>query len=101
MTEHVAPAAPPPGATASARREIEVAIREAEQSGDAQSALIFLEQIASSRLAAKDPTSAIDALKRGIEIARRDLDNSELDDPIHAVAILTSKLGEAYLNAAL
>ncbi len=101
VTEHVAPAAPPPGATASARREIEVAIREAEQSGDAQSALIFLEQIASSRLAAKDPTSAIDALKRGIEIARRDLDNGELDDPIHAVAILTGKLGEAYLDAAL
>jgi serine/threonine-protein kinase len=91
----------PPGPTISARREIEVAIREAEAAGDAQSALIFLDQIATTRLAAKDPSSAIDALKRGIEIARRDLDKGELDDPIHAVAMLTGKLGDAYLEAGL
>ena len=85
--------------TESSARGLEQSIRDALESGDANSTIVFLEQIAVSRLASGDAVAAIVALKRGIEVARMDLDRGELDDPIRAVAILSAKLGDAYAAA--
>ncbi|HTJ84187.1 MAG TPA: hypothetical protein VL400_20850, partial [Polyangiaceae bacterium] len=74
------------------------AIADAEASGDASLALVLLEQLAAARASAGDPVTAIAALKRGIDIARRDLDEGQLDDPIRAVAIFTGKLGELFFE---
>lgn len=82
----------------SKERSFHAAIEEAEASGDPSSALVFLEQIAGSWLKQGSPAGAILALKRGIEIARADLDKGELDDPIRVVAIFSAKLGESYLE---
>ena len=89
---------PPAALSESALASIREAIAEAEGSGDPASALVFLEQIATARLRAGDARSAIEALRRGIDIARADLDKGELDDPIRVVAIFSSKLGECYLE---
>ncbi len=86
------------GLSTSALRGVEEAIRDAEASGDPSSALVFLEQLATTRLKIGDPVGAIAALRRGIDIARADLDKGELDDPIRVVAIFSAKLGEAYLE---
>lgn len=77
---------------------LDKAIAEAMQAGDANMTIVLLEQIANEHLAKGDPVPAIIALKRGIEVARADLDRGDLDDPIGAVAILSTKLGDA--NAA-
>ncbi|NUP05066.1 MAG: protein kinase [Polyangiaceae bacterium] len=93
------PSRPPPRSiSATAEHSIQDAIKQAESSGDPSSALVFLEQIAHGRLKKKDADGAIVALKRGIDIARADLDKGELDDPIRVVAIFSAKLGEAYLE---
>jgi len=89
---------PIPHISASAERSVMEAVREAESSGDASSALVFLEQVAAARMRAGEPGAAVIALRRGIDIARADLDKGELDDPIRVVAIFSSKLGEAYLE---
>jgi tetratricopeptide (TPR) repeat protein len=83
------------GASHSALRTIQSAIDDAEASGDTSSAMVFLEQIAVSRMKRGEPLAAVVALRRGIELARRDLDRGELDDPIRVVAIFSSKLGDA------
>ncbi len=83
------------GASRSALRTIQSAIDEAEASGDTSSAIVFLEQIAVTRMKRGEPLAAVVALRRGIELARRDLDRGELDDPIRVVAIFSSKLGDA------
>jgi serine/threonine protein kinase len=83
------------GASRSALRTIQSAIDEAETSGDTSSAMVFLEQIAVARMKRGEPLAAVVALRRGIELARRDLDRGELDDPIRVVAIFSSKLGDA------
>jgi serine/threonine protein kinase len=89
---------PPAALSDSALASIREAIAGAEASGDPASALVFLEQIATARLKAGDARSAIEALRRGIDIARADLDQGDLDDPIRVVAIFSSKLGECYLE---
>lgn len=83
----------------SAKLQVEKLILEAEQGGDTPSALVFLEQIAHARLKMGDAHGAITALKRGIELARKDLDEGTLDDPIHVVGLFSAKLGEAHLAA--
>jgi len=35
------------------------------------------------------------ALRRGLDVARREMFRGELDDPVHAVLIFSRKLGEA------
>jgi serine/threonine protein kinase len=90
---------PPPMMSESSARSLETSIRDALDSGDANSAIVFLEQIAVSRLRGGDAMSAIIALRRGIDVARADLDKGELDDPIRAVGLLSAKLGDAYAAA--
>ena len=49
----------------------------------------------SARGARGDHQGAIMALRRGLELARRELFRGELDDPMRAVLIFSRKLGEA------
>ncbi|MFO0551831.1 MAG: protein kinase [Polyangiaceae bacterium] len=79
-------------------RGVEEAIAAAISSGDANTSLVFLEQLAQNRMRVGDPRGAAAVLSRGISMARADLDKGELEDPIHVVAILSAKLGEAHLE---
>jgi serine/threonine-protein kinase len=58
-------------------------------------ALVLLEQVANQAAARADAAGNVMALRRGLELARRELFRGELDDPMHAVAIFSRKLGEA------
>lgn len=58
-------------------------------------ALVLLEQVSNQAAARGDTTGNVMALRRGLELARRELFRGELDDPMHAVAIFSRKLGEA------
>ena len=83
----------------SARISMEKLILDAESGGETPTTLVFLEQLAIARMKANDPFGAVTALKRGIELARKDLDVGLLDDPIHVVALFSVKLAEAQLAA--
>jgi serine/threonine protein kinase len=62
-------------------------------------ALILLEQVASRATARGDLGGSISALRRGLDLARRELFRGELDDPMRAVLIFARKLGEALTTA--
>jgi serine/threonine-protein kinase len=62
-------------------------------------ALILLEQVASRARARGDLPGCIGALRRGLDLARRELFRGELDDPMRAVLIFARKLGEALTAA--
>ena len=58
-------------------------------------ALILLESVSARCAARGDVSGAVNALRRGLELARRELFRGELDDPMRAVLIFSRKLGEA------
>jgi serine/threonine-protein kinase len=58
-------------------------------------ALILLERAASRCSARGDLHGCVNALRRGLELARRELFRGEIDDPMRAVLIFSRKLGEA------
>ncbi len=58
-------------------------------------ALILLERAASRCAARGDLHGCVHALRRGLELARRELFRGEIDDPMRAVLIFSRKLGEA------
>lgn len=58
-------------------------------------ALILLERVSVDATARGDLAGSVMALRRGLELARRELFRGELDDPMHAVLIFSRKLGEA------
>jgi serine/threonine protein kinase len=62
-------------------------------------ALILLEKVSSRCAARCDIAGTILALRRGLELARRELFRGELDDPMRAVLIFGRKLGEALAQA--
>jgi serine/threonine-protein kinase len=62
-------------------------------------ALILLEQVASRATTRGDLGGSIAALRRGLDLARRELFRGELDDPMRAVLIFARKLGEALTTA--
>jgi serine/threonine-protein kinase len=62
-------------------------------------ALILLEQVSSRSGARGDNRGMVTALRRGLELARRELFRGELDDPMRAVLIFSRKLGEALAAA--
>jgi len=62
-------------------------------------ALILLEQVASRATLRGDLGGSISALRRGLDLARRELFRGELDDPMRAVLIFARKLGEALTTA--
>jgi serine/threonine-protein kinase len=62
---------------------------------DTFQALILLESMAARSAARGDYTGQVNALRRCLELARRELFRGELDDPMRAVLIFSRKLGEA------
>jgi serine/threonine-protein kinase len=62
-------------------------------------ALILLEQVASRATGRGDLGGSISGLRRGLDLARRELFRGELDDPMRAVLIFARKLGEALTTA--
>lgn len=62
-------------------------------------ALILLERVSSLAAGRGDTNGSIMALRRGLELARRELFRGELDDPLRAVLIFSRKLGEALARA--
>jgi serine/threonine-protein kinase len=62
-------------------------------------ALILLEQVAGRSSVRGDVSGQVGALRRGLDLARRELFRGELDDPMRAVLIFARKLGEALTTA--
>jgi serine/threonine-protein kinase len=74
---------------------IEARALHAYHSQESFEALLLLEQIAERALGRADQPAAINALRRGLELSRRELYRGELDDPMRAMAIFGRKLGDA------
>jgi serine/threonine protein kinase/tetratricopeptide (TPR) repeat protein len=78
-------------------RDLSVEVRALHESwgGTAFQALLLLERVSAQASARGDNQGAIMALRRALELARRELFRGELDDPMRAVLIFSRKLGEA------
>jgi serine/threonine-protein kinase len=74
---------------------IEARALHAYHSQESFEALLLLEQIAERALSRADQPAAVNALRRGLELSRRELYRGELDDPMRAMAIFGRKLGDA------
>jgi serine/threonine-protein kinase len=58
-------------------------------------ALVLLEKVAARSTQVGNATGAIHALRRGLELARREMFRGQIDEPERAVLIFSRKLGEA------
>ena len=67
--------------------------------GTAFQALLLLERVSTLCTARGDHQGAIMALRRALELARRELFRGELDDPMRAVLIFSRKLGDALVRS--
>lgn len=74
---------------------IEVRAQHTVHAQDSLEALMLLEQVADRASERGDHEGAIFALRRGLDLARREMFRGELDDPEKAVLIFSRKLGEA------
>jgi serine/threonine-protein kinase len=63
--------------------------------GTSFQALLLLERVSEQASGRGDQQGAVMALRRALELARRELFRGELDDPMRAVLIFSRKLGEA------
>jgi len=78
---------------------IEVRALHAQHAQDSLEALMLLEQVADRASERGDREGAILALRRGLELARREMFRGELDEPEQAVLIFSRKLGEVLATA--
>jgi serine/threonine-protein kinase len=78
-------------------RDLPVEVRAMHETwgGTAFQALLLLERVSALASARGDHDGEVMALRRGLELARRELFRGELDDPMRAVLIFSRKLGEA------
>jgi hypothetical protein len=78
-------------------RDLPIEVRAMHETwgGTAFQALLLLERVSALASARGDHDGEIMALRRGLELARRELFRGELDDPMRAVLIFSRKLGEA------
>jgi serine/threonine protein kinase len=74
---------------------IEVHALHESAGGEAFQALLLLDRVSMAASARGDHRGTIMALRRALELARRELVRGELDDPMRAVLIFSRKLGEA------
>ena len=84
-------------AVACDERDLPVEVRAMHEywGGSAFQALLLLERVSTLCTARGDHQGAVTALRRGLELARRELFRGELDDPMRAVLIFSRKLGDA------
>ena len=78
---------------------IEVQALHAYHAQNAFEALMLLEQVADRAAARGDQAGCVLALRRGLDLARREMFRGELDDPVRAVLIFSRKLGDALAAA--
>lgn len=78
---------------------VEVRAQHAQHAQDSLEALMLLENAADRARERGDGEGAIFALRRGLDLARREMFRGELDDPEKAVLIFSRKLGEALATA--
>jgi hypothetical protein len=78
---------------------LEVIALHAFYAQDSFEALMLLEQVADRAAARGDQHGCVLALRRGLDLARREIFRGELDDPMRAVLIFCRKLGEALARA--
>jgi serine/threonine-protein kinase len=78
-------------------RQLPIEVRAVHETwgGAAFQALLLLERVSALASARGDHDGEVTALRRGLELARRELFRGELDDPMRAVLIFSRKLGEA------
>jgi serine/threonine protein kinase len=74
---------------------IEVRALHESWGGTAFQALLLLERVSTAAGSRGDHRGAIMALRKGLDLARRELFRGELDDPMRAVLIFSRKLGES------
>jgi serine/threonine protein kinase/tetratricopeptide (TPR) repeat protein len=74
---------------------IEAQAQHACEAQEAFQALLLLEQLADRARTRADRSTEIHALRRGLEIARREISRGDLDDPLRAVLIFSRKLATA------
>jgi serine/threonine protein kinase len=81
-------------------RDLPIEVRALHEAwgGTAFQALLLLERVSVLASARGDHPGAIMALRRGLELGRRELFRGELDDPMRAVLIFSRKLGEALVR---
>ncbi|MDP9151995.1 MAG: tetratricopeptide repeat protein, partial [Myxococcota bacterium] len=81
-------------------RDLPVEVRALHEywGGSAFQALLLLERVSMLASARGDHRGSVVALRRGLELARRELFRGELDDPMNALLIFSRKLGEALAN---
>jgi serine/threonine-protein kinase len=75
------------------RAPLEVRAEHAYHCEEAFQALFLLEQVADRATAVGDTQAEILSLRRGLDVARREISRGEIDDPIKAVLIFGRKLG--------
>ncbi len=78
-----------------AEAPIEVRALHEYHAENAFQALILLEQVSAKAVGCGDTDASIDALRRGLDLARLELVRGDLDEPLRAVLIFSRKLGEA------
>ncbi len=78
---------------------IEVRAMHAEHAGDAFHALLLLERVGDQAASRGDLSAAALAMRRGLELARRELTRGQVDEPEGAIAIFARKLGEVLVRA--
>ncbi len=81
------------------RGPLEVRAEHAYHCQEAFQALLLLEQVADRATAVGDTQAEVLALRRGLEVARREIARGELDDPMRAVLIFSRKLGASLTRA--
>jgi serine/threonine-protein kinase len=81
-------------------RDLPIEVRAVHEywGGTAFQALLLLERVSVLATARGDHQGAIIALRRALELGRRELFRGELDDPMRAVLIFSRKLGEALVR---
>ncbi|MEO7111263.1 MAG: protein kinase [Polyangiaceae bacterium] len=77
------------------RAPVEVCALHELHAQNAFDALLLLERVGAQCASRGDVSGNILALRRGLELARRELFRGELDDPMRAVLIFSRKLGES------
>ncbi len=78
---------------------LEVHALHAYHAQNAFESLMMLEQVADRAAARGDQNGCVLALRRGLDVARREMFRGELDDPVRAVLIFSRKLGDALAAA--
>jgi serine/threonine-protein kinase len=77
----------------------EVLAFHAYQAQNSFEALMLLETVANRATLRGDTHGAVLALRRALDLARREIFRGEIDDPVRAVLIFSRKLGEALARA--